>query len=77
VVAQGDHVDVHVQDLPRGLLRDAHPAGRVLAVDHHEVGLVALAQPGQQRGQRPPADAAHDVADKENPHRASLPLCGA
>ena len=64
VVAQRDRVRAKSQDLPRGLLGDAHPAGGVLAVDHHEVGLMALAQAGQQGGQGPAPDPTHHVADE-------------
>jgi len=64
VVAERDRIGADLEQLARRLLGDAHAAGRVLAVDDDEVGPVALAQAGQQRGQRSPAQPAHHVADE-------------
>jgi hypothetical protein len=47
------------------LRRDAEPRD-VLGVDHDESRLVALDQPGQERQQRPAAEAADHVADEED-----------
>ena len=46
------------------------PAGRVLAVDDHQVRRVALAQRGHRLAQPLPPGAADHVADEEDPHRA-------
>ena len=64
VVAERDRVGSRLEQLARGLLGHAHAARRVLAVHDHEVGLVGVADSRQQRGERPPADAAHHVADE-------------
>ena len=68
VVAERDRVGAELEQLARGLAGDAHAARGVLAVDHHEVRLVLLADAGKQRGQRPAADAAHHVADEKELH---------
>ena len=66
VVAQRDRVDAEREQLVGLLRRDADAAGRVLAVDHHEVGGQLLAQAGQQRAQRPPPGSPHHVADEQD-----------
>jgi len=68
VVAERDRVGAELQQLARRLLCDAYPAGRIFAVDHDEVGLVLVAQAGEQRGQRPPPEASHHIAYEEELH---------
>ena len=68
MVAEGDGVGAHRQQLARRLLGDPHAARRVLPVHDHEVERVGLAQVGQQGGERAPAEAAHDVADEQELH---------
>ncbi len=53
VIAGGHHVGAGVEQLGQDRLGDAEAAGGVLAVHHHEIGAVALAQSGQ-RLDRPP-----------------------
>jgi len=77
VVAQRQRIDTEAEQLARGALGDPDAAGGVLAVDHDEIRPVALAQAGQQRGKRAPAEPAHDVADKQEPHRAQSLTAGA
>src|SRR4051794_15929249 len=64
VVAQGDHVDAGAEQLVGGLRGDPHPARAVLAVDHDEGRLVALAQHRQQVQEdlstRPADQVAHE-----------------
>jgi len=69
VVAQRDHVHAQGEDLARVARRDPDAARRVLAVDHHERGVVTFAQGGQQRGERPPPDTADHVADEQDARR--------
>ena len=66
VVAERDHVDSRREQLVGDLRRDAHAAGRVLAVDDDEVGRKAARAGRQQRQQRPLADPADDVADEQD-----------
>jgi len=66
VVAERDRVDPRAEQLVGDLRRDPEAAGDVLGVDDDERRLVALAQPGQQREQRPPAQPAHEIADEED-----------
>jgi len=68
VVAEGERVDSHVEQLLRGLLRDTHATGRVLAVGDDEVGRVLLAQAGQNGRQRAAADPADDIAHEQEFH---------
>jgi len=72
VVSRGDDVDAGVEDLPRGLLGDPEAPRRVLAVRDHEVGGVALAQPGHRERQAVAPRAPADVADEQDDHRASV-----
>ena len=44
VVARGHHVGAGVEQLDQDLLRDAEAACGVLAVHHHEIEAIALAQ---------------------------------
>ena len=69
VVAERDRVDPDLEQLARRLLRDPHAARGVLPVHDHEVRLVGVAEPRQQRGERAASDAADDVADEEKLHR--------
>jgi len=69
VVAERDDVDAAVEELVGELRRDPEPAGDVLAVDHDEVRRMLRAQSGEQAEQRPPAEAADDVADEEQGRR--------
>ena len=57
-----------VEQRLRGLLGDPHAAGRVLAVDDHEVGRVALAQLRHRRLQPAPAGTSHHVPDEQDSH---------
>jgi len=66
MVAQRDDVDSGAEQLAGDLRRDPEAAGDVLAVDDDERGRVALAQPGEQREQRPAPEAADEIADEEN-----------
>ena len=68
VVAERDRVDTQVEDLVRVARVQADAAGRVLAVDDDPVRLVAAAQLGQERRERPPAGRADDVTDEEQLH---------
>jgi len=68
VVAQRDRIHAETEDLLGGLLGDAHAAGGVLAIDHHEVGRVALAKHRQQRGERTPTKAADYVGHEQELH---------
>ncbi len=47
VIARGDDVGACVEQLGHDRFGDAEAARRILAVHHHEVGAVALAQFGQ------------------------------
>ena len=69
VVAERDDVDAAVEELVGELRRDPEPAGDVLGVDHDEGRRVLRAQSGEQAEQRPPAEAADDVADEEQGRR--------
>jgi len=66
VVAQRDRVDAGAEQLVGDLRGDAEAAGHVLAVDDDERRAVALAQPRQQREQRPATEPADEVADEED-----------
>ncbi len=66
VVAEGDRVDASREQLVGDLGGDPQPPGDVLAVDHHELGRVALAQERKAVEQRAPADAPDEVADEQD-----------
>jgi len=68
VVAAGDHVGTAAEDVVGGAFGDPHPAGRVLAVDDHQVGFVPLAQGRHRLAQPLPPRAADHVADEEDLH---------
>jgi len=68
VVAERDGVDPGAQELVGDLRCDAETGGGVLAVDHHEGRVLALAQEGQPAQQHLAARTPHDVADKEDAH---------
>ena len=70
MIAERDHVGAGVQQLPQDRLGDTETARRVLAVDGDEVELVALAQARQLLEHRPPAGAAHHVAEEQQTHGA-------
>jgi len=63
VVAGGDDVGAGAEEVVGGPLGDPHPASRVLAVDDHQVGRVALAQLRHRLPQTLAAGAADHVAD--------------
>jgi len=63
VVAGGDDVGAGAEEVVGGALGDPHPAGRVLAVDDHQVRRVALAQLRHRLPQTLAAGAADHVAD--------------
>jgi hypothetical protein len=69
VVAERDDVNARAEELVGELGRDAEATGDVLGVDDDEGRRVLLAQPRQQGEQRPPAEAADDVADEEKGRR--------
>ena len=71
VVAERDRVDARGEHLVGVLGRDPEPARGVLAVDHHERRLVALAQEREAVEQRVAPEAADDVADEQDAHRPS------
>ena len=66
VVAERDRVDSAREQLVGGLWRDPQPARDVLAVDHDEGRIEALAQQRQALEQRAPADAADEIADEQD-----------
>jgi len=66
VVTERDDVDARGEELVGDLRRDPEAAGDVLAVDHDEGRVVALAQRGEEPQQRPAAEPAHEVADEED-----------
>src|SRR5215471_4775107 len=68
VIAGGDDVGACVKQLCQDLLGDAEPASRVLAIDHHEMRAVALAQARQQADECRPARPADHVTEKHDPH---------
>jgi len=68
VVARGDHAGAGGEEVVGGALGDADAAGRVLAVDDHQVGLVPLAQRGHRLAQALPSRAADHVADEKDLH---------
>ena len=68
VVAERDHVGPHREEVGARLLGDAESAGRVLAVDDHEVGHVALAQSRHRPAQAGATGTTDDVADEEHLH---------
>ena len=72
MVAERDHVGAGTQQLLQDGFGDAEAAGGVLAVDGDEVELVARAQARQLVQHRPPAGAAHHVAEEQQTHLASL-----
>ena len=76
VVAGRDHAGAEPEQLLRDGFGDARAAGGVLAVDDHQIGPVALAQPGHRPGQTGATGLAHHVADEQDPHRASVPAAG-
>ena len=47
MIAGGHHIGAGVEKLGQDLLRDAEAAGGVLAIDHDEIGAIALAQSRQ------------------------------
>ena len=66
VVAERDHVDPGGEHLVGELRRDADAPGDVLAVDDHEIRLMALTQRRQQTEQGPFAEPPDDVSDEQN-----------
>ena len=68
VVARRDHICARVKDAVRGLLGDSEPSGGVLAIDDHQVGLVALAKLRHHRGQPVSPGPADHVTDEQQPH---------
>jgi len=63
VVAGGDDVGAGAEEVVGGAFGDPHPAGRVLAVDDHQVRRVALAQLRHRLPQPLAAGAADHIAD--------------
>jgi len=72
VVAGRDHIGAGLEDVGGGALGDAQPAGRVLPVDDHQLGVVALAQCRHRGGKPAAARAADDVADEQDLHPSSV-----
>ena len=68
VVAERDDVGAGAEQVLEDGLGDAEAAGRVLAVDHHEIELVALAQPGQLVDHGLPARPADHVTQEKQSH---------
>src|SRR5271167_922366 len=69
VVAERDRIDAAREELIGGLWRDSQATCDVLAVDHHERRIEALAQQGQAFEQGTPPDPADEIADEQDPHR--------
>ena len=69
VVAGGHHVHALLEEGPRDQRRDPEARGRVLHVDHRQVGLVLLLELGQQHLDRAPARLAEDVAHADDGER--------
>jgi len=69
VVAERDDVDARGEQLVGDLRGDPEAAGDVLAVDDDEGGREALAEAGEQAEQRPPPEAADEIADEEDGRR--------
>ncbi len=65
VVAERYRVGASVDQVVEDRLGDAEPAGRVLAVDHHEIEIIARPQTGQRLDHRRPARAADDITQKQ------------
>ena len=68
MVAQGDDVGAGGEQRARHVGRQAEAVRGVLGVDHREVDPQILAQTRQPGGDRIPAGAAEDVAQKQYPH---------
>jgi len=68
VVAGRDRVGAGVEQRLGRLLGDSHAPRRVLPVDDHQVGRMALAQPRHRRRQPAAPGPADHVPDEEHPH---------
>jgi hypothetical protein len=68
VVAERDRVGARAEERGGDLGGDPHAAGGILAVDHDEVGGLALDQARQQPFDDGAAGRAHDVAYEEDLH---------
>jgi len=64
VVPRGNDADADAEEVVGRALGDPHPAGRVLAVDDHQVRRIALAQLRHRLPQTLAAGAADHVADE-------------
>ena len=68
MIAERDRIGTSLDQLAIDRLRDAETAGRVLAIDHDQIELPFLDEPGQALNDHSPPAAADDVADEENAH---------
>ena len=66
MVARREHVGAKIEEFVGKLRRDSEAAGRVLAVDHHEVDLVRGNHMPDVLPHNPPPRAAEDVTDEKN-----------
>jgi hypothetical protein len=76
VVAERDNVRARLEQPARELRRDPDAVGDVLAVQDAEVGAELGPQPRQPLLDRPPARAADDVPDEEDPQGSESVAAG-
>ncbi len=76
VVAGGDDVGSHVEDLFGEGGRDAEASGGVFAIDDEEVDGVGFEDVGEMLAYDVAAGGAEDVADKEDVHLEDFTLGG-
>ena len=72
VVAGGDDIRPGREEQVANLRRDAESAGRVLAVDDHEIEVERPAQPGQFVADDAPPGPPHHIAADQQPHRPAI-----
>ena len=71
MIARRHHVGAGIEQLDQDRLGDAETAGRVLAVHHHEIERVALAELGQMLDDGDASGSADHISKKQHAHECS------
>ena len=72
MIAERDGVRAGLDQLATDRFRDAKTARGVLAIDHDQIELPFLHEPGQALNDHSPPAAADDIADEEDAHSYHL-----
>jgi len=66
VIPRGEYIDAEAEEVIRDLRRQTKPAGRILAVRHHQVDAQLSPQLGHEAGRGFTPGATDDVADRQH-----------